>query len=97
MVEEGVSGRVCRESDDHIQPRQVYIKILVWILNVSWKLKWSSGDALLTKTTSARRRRGIRSGQTMRRGGNGKQELGKGNSGIGEGEVGILFFANLFY
>ena len=24
------------------------MKIWIWILNVSWKLKWSSGDALLT-------------------------------------------------
>jgi hypothetical protein len=72
------------------------MRFWVWILTVSWKLKWSSGDALLINYfRKAPAWNPVWSNhETWRKLGN-----GKGILGLGEGEVGILFcgFISLLY
>jgi len=70
------------------------MRFWLWILNVSWKLKWSSGDALLINYfRKAPARKPVWSNhETWRKLRNG---IGKGKLGVGEGEVGTLFLLSL--
>jgi hypothetical protein len=64
------------------------MKFWLWVLTVPWKLKWSSGDALLINYfRKAPAWNPVWSNhETWRK---------SGKLGIGEGEVGILFFFSL--
>jgi len=66
------------------------------ILNDSWKLKWSSGDALLTSYfRKAPAWNSVWSNhETWRKSGNG---IGKGKLGLEEEEVGYFFPLSVIY